>query len=230
MSERPLDSLIAELLRQAKGIGVSYATEGNIGEICARSLAMNSQLTAAQSRVAGHIEHIKSLEAEVAELRAIKFRRFSNGDCWIYQGDGEDHLESLVCPVVMSAQQVMEFEKAQSRVAELEQLLRAIQQDAKLGDEEYHVSMRLIMEIDYRIGLNAGGQVIVPNYAADNACLKQQLAELRKFINEESEVSSHLFYEFEEQDDEGEDTQFYSGRCSQIDRVQRKFKELFGEQ
>lgn len=52
MSERPLDKLVAELLRQAKGIGVSYATESNIGEICARSLAMQKELTAANQRVA----------------------------------------------------------------------------------------------------------------------------------------------------------------------------------
>lgn len=80
----------------------------------------NRELTAAQQRVAGHIEHIKQLEAEVAELRAVKFRRFNNEDCWIYQCDGDDHMESLVCPVVMSAKQAMEFEKAQQRVAELE--------------------------------------------------------------------------------------------------------------
>lgn len=59
----------------------------------------------------GFIEHIKQLEKQVAELRAIKFCRFGNEDYWIYQGDGSDHLESLVCPVVVSPQQMIEFEQ-----------------------------------------------------------------------------------------------------------------------
>jgi len=70
------------------------------------------------------VEHIKSLLAEVEQLRAIKFQRFNNEDCWIYQGDGEDHLESLVCPVVVSPQKLIEFAETitqlQGRVAELE--------------------------------------------------------------------------------------------------------------
>lgn len=70
-----------------------------------------------------------------------------------------------------------ELTAAQQRVAELERLLRGIQQDAKLGDDEYHVSMSLIMAIDDHIGLNAGEQVIVPNYAADNARLRSAIKE-----------------------------------------------------
>lgn len=56
------------------------------------------------------------VEAKRHEGRAIeerdywknkKFAGFSNEECWIYQGDGEDHLESLVCPVVISANDLM---------------------------------------------------------------------------------------------------------------------------
>ena len=32
-----------------------------------------------------------------------------NGECWIYQGDENDHLDSLVCPVVISAKQLMDI-------------------------------------------------------------------------------------------------------------------------
>jgi len=104
----------------AMRMGLKVWKLARVPELLARVEELEEQLTSAQSRVAGHIEHIKSLEAEVAKLRSIKFKRFSNQDYWIYQGDGSDHLESLVCPVVMSAQQVAEFEKAQNRVGELE--------------------------------------------------------------------------------------------------------------
>lgn len=76
-----------------------------------------SELTAAQQRIAGHIDHIKNLESEVEQLRAVKFKRFNNEDCWIYQGDGEDHLESLVCPVVVSPQKMIELETARHSLA-----------------------------------------------------------------------------------------------------------------
>jgi len=53
-----------------------------------------------------HIENnfkqeISRLNAEIAELKRSRFRRFNNEDCWIYQGDGTDNLEALVCPVVI---------------------------------------------------------------------------------------------------------------------------------
>jgi uncharacterized coiled-coil protein SlyX len=70
-----------------------------------------------RSKADGYVDHIKSLQAEVEQLRAIKFQRFNNQDCWIYQGDGEDHLESLVCPVVVSPQKMMEL---QARIQQLE--------------------------------------------------------------------------------------------------------------
>ena len=38
-----------------------------------------------------------------------RFAQFANDECWIYQGDGRDYLESLVCPVVISAQKLIEL-------------------------------------------------------------------------------------------------------------------------
>jgi len=78
-----------------------------------------AQLAAAQSRIAGHIEHIKSLELEVEQLKAEKFRRFGNQDCWMYQGDGEDHLETLVCPVVIAPHKLIEIESQNQQLREL---------------------------------------------------------------------------------------------------------------
>ena len=59
----------------------------------------------------GHVEEIKLLKQQIDELLSKKFTRFANYECWIYQGDGEDHLESLVCPVVISASQLLQIEK-----------------------------------------------------------------------------------------------------------------------
>lgn len=39
---------------------------------------------------------------EIRELKQTQFRWFNNEECWIWQGDGSDHLESLACPVVIS--------------------------------------------------------------------------------------------------------------------------------
>lgn len=47
-------------------------------------------------------EHAR-LNAEIAELKQRRFVRFTNEECWIFQGDGTDNLESLVCPVVIRA-------------------------------------------------------------------------------------------------------------------------------
>lgn len=49
----------------------------------------------------GHVEDIRFKSKEIEELRRIRMARFNNEDCWIFQGDGEDHLESLSCPVVV---------------------------------------------------------------------------------------------------------------------------------
>lgn len=51
----------------------------------------------------GYIQHIRDLDTEVKKLRDIKLVRFNKDDCWLWQGDGFDYPESLVCPVVMSA-------------------------------------------------------------------------------------------------------------------------------
>lgn len=58
----------------------------------------------------GHISEINNLKDQVADLNRQKFARFNNEDCWIYQGE-DDHLESLVCPVVISAKELIRLKK-----------------------------------------------------------------------------------------------------------------------
>ena len=76
----------------------------------------------------GHVEEIKLLKQQIDELLSKKFARFANDECWIYQGDGEDHLESLVCPVVISASQLLQIEKQRD---ELLAAAEAIEIDAE---------------------------------------------------------------------------------------------------
>lgn len=44
-------------------------------------------------------EHLKKIQAKID--RASYYAQFNGQECWIYQGDGEDHLESLTCPVLI---------------------------------------------------------------------------------------------------------------------------------
>ena len=52
---------------------------------------------------------IELKERQIQELKAQKFASFHNDECWIYQGDGEDRLESLVCPVVIAPATLLEL-------------------------------------------------------------------------------------------------------------------------
>jgi hypothetical protein len=45
------------------------------------------------------------LIAENLELKQKTFRFYNDEEYWIFQDDGEDYADSLVCPVVMSADQ-----------------------------------------------------------------------------------------------------------------------------
>jgi len=49
-------------------------------------------------------EHFAKIKEK---LERQQFARFNAQECWIYQGDGNDNLESLVCPVVISAPELM---------------------------------------------------------------------------------------------------------------------------
>ena len=53
---------------------------------------------------------IDELQEEIEELKKIKFKRFNEEECWIYQGDDEDNLESLVCPVVICPKELLKIQ------------------------------------------------------------------------------------------------------------------------
>lgn len=56
------------------------------------------------------IRENKRLAAEITELRVQRFVHFHEEECWVYQGDGSDYLESLVCPVIISPKRLLELE------------------------------------------------------------------------------------------------------------------------
>lgn len=57
---------------------------------------------------------VLQLAAEIERLRweLQTHRDKARGDYWAWQGDGEDHLESLVCPVLIQPQQLIQILQA----------------------------------------------------------------------------------------------------------------------
>ena len=81
---------------------------------------------------AHYISEIKRHQSEIDALKVKKFARFNNDDCWLYQGDEDDHLESLACPVVLSPQQIIDL---RDRAAECEKLKHELHcLDIEFGD------------------------------------------------------------------------------------------------
>jgi len=64
-----------------------------------------------------HAEEITQMNFQLAAWKNKKFARFNNEECWLWQGDGEDKLGSLVCPVVISPRALSELT---GKCAELE--------------------------------------------------------------------------------------------------------------
>lgn len=55
------------------------------------------------------IEEAERESRDNRRLRIDRFKRFNEEDCWIYGGDGHDNLETLICPVVLQPQQLLEI-------------------------------------------------------------------------------------------------------------------------
>mgnify|MGYP000524609779 CR=1 FL=1 len=52
------------------------------------------------------------------DLRKIKFTKFAGEECWIYREDGDNHLESLVCTVVIQPYLLLRMEEALAKYKE----------------------------------------------------------------------------------------------------------------
>lgn len=73
-----------------------------------RDLAIN-RAEIAERDLKNAENRVDAYKLHVDEMRETQFRRFNNEECWIYQGDGEDYPESLIFPVVISAEQLRTF-------------------------------------------------------------------------------------------------------------------------
>lgn len=62
------------------------------------------------------------LESDLRELRRKQFRRFDDDEYWIFMDDGEDYPESLICPVVISAQQFRDFMSLRDKLEDLKEV------------------------------------------------------------------------------------------------------------
>lgn len=73
----------------------------------------------------------EALEAYIRELQSRKFVKFAGEECWVWQGDGSDNLERLVCPVVIRPGDLMEIinrsQTSPDVAAEAESLRQALQ-------------------------------------------------------------------------------------------------------
>lgn len=71
---------------------------------------------------------LTNLRAEVSRLRSDAERkdcrvishRINGGEAWLWQGDGDDHLESLTCPVVIRPEQLRSIITDRYSLAEIE--------------------------------------------------------------------------------------------------------------
>jgi len=72
-----------------------------------RLTALNSALTEKTNALV--IANAR-LDEEIGQLAVEKFRRFNGAECWIYQQNGENHLDRLKCPVVISPEELLSMQ------------------------------------------------------------------------------------------------------------------------
>ena len=97
-----------------------------IEAITAERDALAAKLAAANSFYA---RDIGIRDKEISVLREKTMARFANDDCWIFQGDGNDHLESLVCPVAIMPAVLSAIIKERDALAAELKALREIDRD-----------------------------------------------------------------------------------------------------
>lgn len=95
------------------------ASQESLTETMQRLKAAEKETEKLERRIDCILHENKRLRNEVEELRITKFKRFYDNDCWIYQEDGNNNLESLVCPVVISPECLIEKEKEIERLRAL---------------------------------------------------------------------------------------------------------------
>lgn len=63
----------------------------------------------------------KNQQDEINNLKHIKFKNFNDEEYWIFSDDGEDYINSLVCPVTMSAEKLRELIEARDELKHIKE-------------------------------------------------------------------------------------------------------------
>ena len=107
MSERTAleiaDQVDAYVIRTSIGAEAAAMLRKQHAEI-ERLSAIN---TALASKSQTFVAENAWLTEKIDRLTAEKFRRFNNAECWIYQRNGENPLDRLKCPVVISPEELL---------------------------------------------------------------------------------------------------------------------------
>lgn len=84
---------------------------GEIESMALRALYDVPPASVSLGKFLGLVEHCKFSDKRIAELTSQlnMVRLYEQKEVWYWQGDGEDHLESLVCPVVINAEDLREL-------------------------------------------------------------------------------------------------------------------------
>lgn len=72
-------------------------------------LKLRQELEHTQLRLKESYKQEERLEEDNRELRRTHLKRFNEEEYWIFLDDGEDYVESLICPVTMSADKLREL-------------------------------------------------------------------------------------------------------------------------
>lgn len=108
----------------------------NLG-LATESHELQQKLEAAEQALKSAEDRVDAYKLHVDEMRETQFRRFNNEECWIYQGDGEDYPESLICPVVISAEQLRTFLAAERERDEANRSLHYVKERNKQIEQLY---------------------------------------------------------------------------------------------
>jgi hypothetical protein len=81
------------------------------------------------------VEHCKRLDEEIARYRreAHDLRLYQDNAVWFWQGDNQDHLESLSCPVVIPASELRELLETRPGMATMSSVMRACEAAQEKG-------------------------------------------------------------------------------------------------
>lgn len=62
------------------------------------------------------------LENELRELGRRKFHYFNEEECWIFQEEGDNYLDSLCCPVIIAPERLVEIRNLLTTIDTTEEL------------------------------------------------------------------------------------------------------------